>query len=203
MMCSVFRKELVTMNIFRVAGLACLIMTGVVLADETNTSITIDGVTFEDYHWGTITPTTVSIIHKTGVATIPLQKLPVELQHKFGYDPKSVKEERKAPPSAANENTTAIIAPTAQKHPAEIAGIVSSSPVSIAATITFLNEGKEVRRIYWLDYKGARQPYGELKPGEKSEHHTFLGHAWLVTDPHDNALGLYYPDGQKRVVVLE
>ena len=57
---------------------------------ETNalpTKITIGLETYEDVTWGVVTPSTVSIHHKTGIAKIPLAKLPPELQQRFGYDP--------------------------------------------------------------------------------------------------------------------
>jgi hypothetical protein len=186
------------MRIFWVSLLCCVFAAAMVRGDDTNSTITIDGVTYENYHWGTITPTTITIFHKTGVATIPLEKLPPELQERFGYDPKKVAELK-----AAQQKVVAAANPSGRKHPAEIAGISSISPTRVTTLIVFLNESKELRRIYWLDFKGGRQRYGELKPGEKDEQQTFLGHAWLVTDSQDNALGLYYPDGQKRVVVLE
>ncbi len=50
-------------------------------------SITIDGTTYQDFRWARVTPATVTIFHKTGVAAIPLERLPRELQVKFGYDP--------------------------------------------------------------------------------------------------------------------
>jgi von Hippel-Lindau disease tumor supressor len=186
------------MRTLRVGLLLCIFTATVALAQETNLTITIDGVTYENYHWGTITPTTVSIIHRTGVATIPLQRLPQDLQQRFGYDPKKVAEQHRVP-----EQKAAVAASGNQKHPAEMAGISSVSPISVTAWIVFVNESKDLRKIYWLDYKGGRQRWGELKPGEKVEQQTYLGHAWLVTDAEDNALGLYYPDGQKRVVVLQ
>jgi hypothetical protein len=37
--------------------------------------------------FGTVTPATVTIFFDTGVARIPLEKLPPELQKRFGYDP--------------------------------------------------------------------------------------------------------------------
>lgn len=168
-----------------------------VRGDDTNSTITIDGETYENYHWGVITPTTITIFHKTGVATIPLQKLPPDLQERFGYDPKKAAELR------ASQETAAAVNQSSRRHPAEIAGISSSSPTKFPALMVFLNESQDLRKIYWLDYKGGRQGYGELKPGERREQQTFLGHAWLVTDSQDNALGVYYADGQKRVVVLE
>ena len=59
-------------------------------ADDTNalpTKITIGMETYEDVVWGAVTPSTVSIHHKTGIARIPLAKLPPELQQRFSYDP--------------------------------------------------------------------------------------------------------------------
>jgi hypothetical protein len=72
-------------------------------AEEANsfpTKITIDGVTYEDVRWGTVTPATVSIFHSTGIASIPLEKLPPELQQRFGYDPKKATEYRAAEQTA-------------------------------------------------------------------------------------------------------
>jgi len=58
-------------------------------ADDTNTlpaKITVDGVTYEDVRWGTATPSAVTIFHKTGIASVPLAKLPPDLQKQLGYD---------------------------------------------------------------------------------------------------------------------
>ena len=78
------------MNVFRVTVL--LFAFGVVasFAEETNTlpsTITVDGITYSNVTWRTVTPATVSIFHQTGVASISLEKLPPELQARFGYDP--------------------------------------------------------------------------------------------------------------------
>ncbi len=59
-------------------------------AQQTNplpTTIAVDGVTYSNVTWRTVTPATVSIFHQTGVASIPLEKLPPELQQRFGYGP--------------------------------------------------------------------------------------------------------------------
>ena len=50
-------------------------------------SITIDGHTYENVRWVRTTAADAIIYHSTGVATIPLEKLPPELQKHFGYDP--------------------------------------------------------------------------------------------------------------------
>ena len=58
-----------------------------VTSNAAPSSIKIEGTTYEEVRWGRVTLSTVTIFHKTGVATIPLWKLPKELQERFGYDP--------------------------------------------------------------------------------------------------------------------
>jgi hypothetical protein len=70
-------------------SLLCCFAMHPLLADETNAlpaTITIDGVTYSNVTWRTVTPATVTIFHNTGIARIPLEKLPPELQKRFGYD---------------------------------------------------------------------------------------------------------------------
>lgn len=79
------------MNAFRVAVLFFVCGVVTVLAEEPNTlpaTIMVDGVTYSNVTWGTVTPATVTIFHTTGIMTVPLDKLPPELQKRFGYDPK-------------------------------------------------------------------------------------------------------------------
>jgi hypothetical protein len=75
------------MRILRRCLLLSIFAVASALAEDTNTSITINGVTYQDYRWGTVTPTTVSVFHRGGVATIPLEVLSPELQKRFGYRP--------------------------------------------------------------------------------------------------------------------
>jgi uncharacterized protein (TIGR03067 family) len=89
-----------------------------------------------------------------------------------------------------------------RKHPAEMANI-ASGPDLFGAPIAFQNNSAGIRKVYWIDKNGERQPYCELKPGENCGIGTYLSHPWVVTDADGNALGLYYPDGQKRTVTLE
>jgi hypothetical protein len=46
----------------------------------------VDGITYTNAHFGTTTPSSVTLLHSTGVATIPLEKLPPDLQKQLGYD---------------------------------------------------------------------------------------------------------------------
>lgn len=124
------------MKILRVILLLCSFAVVVVLAEETNVpnpdsvstnvaagdvtsntasnSITIDGTTYEDVRWGRLTPATVTIYHKTGIATVPLASLPPELQKQLGYDP-----EKAAKWQAAMDKTAAARLTAEQKAAAE------------------------------------------------------------------------------------
>lgn len=69
-----------------------------VLAEESQTnsiSLTVDGQTYQNVRWGRLTAETVTIFHSSGVATIPLWKLPEDLQKRFKYDPKAVAEKKR------------------------------------------------------------------------------------------------------------
>ncbi|HUJ08607.1 MAG TPA: hypothetical protein VL171_01140 [Verrucomicrobiae bacterium] len=79
------------MKTFRATVLLFVFAVAASCAQETNTlptTITVDGITYSNVTWRGVTPATVSIIHKTGVASLPLEKLPPELQKRFGYDQK-------------------------------------------------------------------------------------------------------------------
>ena len=125
------------------------------------------------------------------------------------YELWSVQPQKKIEASTASETVRPQPSPgnarapeQGRKHPAELAKVVSGEG-EIASPIAFQNNSAAVRKVYWLDKKGERQPFCELKPVETCEIGTFLGHPWVVTDAEGNALGLYYPDGQKRIVTLE
>jgi hypothetical protein len=79
---------------------------GASFAEETNTlpaTITVDSITYSNVTWRTVTPATVSIFHQTGVASIPLEKLPPELQQRFGYDPQRAAAYRAQESAAAQQ----------------------------------------------------------------------------------------------------
>ena len=59
-------------------------------------SITVDGVTYEDIRWGTVTRLEVSVIHRDGITRILLEKLPADAQTELGYDPRKAAADRAA-----------------------------------------------------------------------------------------------------------
>jgi hypothetical protein len=63
-------------------------------AEDSNVTLTVDGVTYSNVIFRTVTPLTVTVFHKTGVVAIPLEKLSPELRERFGYDPVRAAAER-------------------------------------------------------------------------------------------------------------
>lgn len=63
-------------------------------ADDSNVTLTVEGITYSNVIFRTVTPLTVTVFHETGIATIPLEKLPPELQKRFGYNPEKAAAER-------------------------------------------------------------------------------------------------------------
>ena len=56
------------------------------LCAQTDSNLTVDGVTYTNAVFGTVTPYAVTVKHSTGVASVPLDRLPADLRERFGYD---------------------------------------------------------------------------------------------------------------------
>jgi tetratricopeptide (TPR) repeat protein len=49
-------------------------------------ALTVNGITYSNVTFGSATPASVTILHRTGIATLPLAAVPPEIQTRFGYD---------------------------------------------------------------------------------------------------------------------
>jgi hypothetical protein len=85
-----------------------------------------------------------------------------------------------------------------KKHPAEAKA--RSIKNDFATTIEFYNRGQQAIKVYWLNLEGKRELRGTLNRGDRLLFKTFLNHAWVLTDANDNAVGLYYPDADARLI---
>ena len=93
----------------RLAGfliLCCLAMHSA-FAAESNLTLTVDSVTYSNVTFGTVTPSSVTIFYRTGIARIPLEKLPPELQKQFSYDPQKAADWQKREQQATAERQKA------------------------------------------------------------------------------------------------
>lgn len=86
-----------------------------------------------------------------------------------------------------------------QKHPAEEKGAAALRS-DFATSIEFWNQGEKPIKLFRLNEAGQRVLVRTLAAGERQVESTFLTHPWLLTDEQDNALGLYYPDADRRLV---
>lgn len=77
--------------------IAAMLLAGCCLAaaDEP-VVLTVDGLVYSNVTFGTVTPFAVSVRHSSGLMSVPLAKLPPELQQRFGYDPEKAVKYREA-----------------------------------------------------------------------------------------------------------
>jgi hypothetical protein len=68
--------------------------------------------------------------------------------------------------------------------------------------ITFRDNLGELIHIYWLNYDGARVPYGELRDGEAKSIDTYAQHAWVITGARGNCVEIVEAGRDTREVVI-
>ncbi len=69
--------------------------------------------------------------------------------------------------------------------------------------LTFLNSTKADVTLWWVDTEGQRHDYGVLHPGETREHHTYVGHLWLVTNQNGRPLVAFVGTEMPLLAVVE
>ena len=72
-----------------------------------------------------------------------------------------------------------------------------------AVEIVFENQTSAPMQLYWLDYDGNRESIGDIPPKQTVRHSTYVTHPWVVTKTGNDCVGVYFPDGQERKVVLK
>jgi hypothetical protein len=106
-------------------------------------------------------------------------------------------------PIPATTTTTApkplVVDPVASRCAEE--GHVVSPSSSAVATLTFVNQTGQLLKIYWLDYTGARKPYGEVAAGARVAQVTYVGHDWLLADASGRCVKLVTTDAATTVTV--
>ena len=60
------------------------------------------------------------------------------------------------------------------------------------AIITFVNNSRYAVNIYWIDYAGHRAQQFYLTPGSVITRNTLVTHPWVITDEHDNCIGVAF-----------
>ena len=81
-------------------------------------------------------------------------------------------------------------------------GGLRSEEDSTATIIWFVNNTHEVLSLYWADYNGQEQSYGQIKPGDNLRQETYLTHPWVVTRGDGTCVGVYRPLRRPGVAVI-
>lgn len=87
-------------------------------------------------------------------------------------------------------------------HPAEVNKEARADVIGFRTKLSFHNKLDFDLKIFWLNEKGERVFLRVLKPNETFDTTTNIGIPFVVTDPENNALAIYYPDAQPRLIVL-
>ena len=122
------------MNVLRITILLFVFSVAVSFAEDTNPlpdTITIDKITYSNVTWRTVTPATVSIFHSTGVAAIPLEKLPPDLQTRFGYNPQKAADYRAQEAAAAQQHLVEMQARELARQKAEADALATAQAAQV------------------------------------------------------------------------
>jgi hypothetical protein len=87
-------------------------------------------------------------------------------------------------------------------NPCSQASSLQSQEAQVATRIEIINQSSKVILIYWIDYDGAYQFYGNLGPGQSKLFNTFLTHPWLITDPAGTCLSIFFPSQEHTQAVV-
>ena len=118
------------MNLLR--GAVLIFAVAIVASHAAETNLTVDGITYTNVIFGKVTASSVYIHHTSGITRLPLAKLPMELQERFGYDPERVVPEKEhqedkplaSIPRSANDTWLAAIKADPQNYIGKVVTIV-------------------------------------------------------------------------------
>ena len=68
--------------------------------------------------------------------------------------------------------------------------------------LTIWNTDSPTRRIYWLDFDGAKQFMGNVERGQSSSWKTYHDHVWLIEDETNRCIVLYKIGTEKSEAIL-
>lgn len=93
------------------------------------------------------------------------------------------------------------LAHAAEMRCADEAGLRSTEG-TVATSLNFTNRMPKALRIYWINYNGARQFYGVVRPGQSFHQQTYVTHPWVLTDAKGTCVAVFMPAREPRRVVV-
>jgi WD40 repeat protein len=76
-----------------------------------------------------------------------------------------------------------------------------SLPSSSEVRIAFVNDSPQVVLIAWLTFKGTREVYNTLTPGQSYIQYTYVNHVWLIANSAANCLGIFRINQPGQIVI--
>ena len=71
------------------------------------------------------------------------------------------------------------------------------------SAIQFVNRTTEEVGLFWIDAGGERKPYARVKPGARSNMHTFAGHVWAAIGASNKIYGVFEAKAIPSQAVIE
>ncbi len=99
-----------------------------------------------------------------------------------------------------------ILASTTMLHaacPSEDAGLLEARDGKFSTEIIVENRTSRPIQLFWINYDGERVKYADIGEGHEYSQQTYMSHPWVVAGPKNNCLGVYFPDGQPRRIIVE
>jgi len=81
--------------------------------------------------------------------------------------------------------------------------IVRSVGTIEQTVLIFNNKTAAPIKLFWIDFRGERKPYGEVPSGGNGRRITIVGHIWVVADARGSCLGLYRAEAGDREITIE
>jgi hypothetical protein len=88
-------------------------------------------------------------------------------------------------------------------HRPQTSGTIKSIASKERSSVRFENRTAGKVSLYWLDQQGEKKRYGGVPARKSRTVHTFLTHAWLVTDDADQPLAVFIADAAESVAVVQ
>jgi hypothetical protein len=90
-----------------------------------------------------------------------------------------------------------------QPQSALVEGRVRSRTSQAPVTLDFVNLTPKELHLFWLDFRGQRQPYGTIPANGHLNQSTFRSHFWLVANAKGRALTVVQPRGASSTVLID
>jgi hypothetical protein len=183
------------------------------LCAQIDSTLTVDEVIYTNAVFGTVTPYAVTVKHSTGVASVPLERLPADLQRRFGYDPQKAQDYlqestvRQAALVASDRQESAVR--SGHEHEAAVkAALVALTAEISGEVIVTTNDGMMLRTRNAISY--TRSQYTRDVAVEvggdrvarttmtETEYAFLVGYPGLLA-PKTGVRCLAYPDGSKEI----